>query len=209
MRRSLRIAGALVVLLVALGCALLATDALLLQNAFRSGDTRFASGSLGGDLWRPHQILPLGATGSLLGVHDDVAYREAIRAFVLGRPREQPFRDTDLLALRGQAQDRLQAIVEGDGNARRKAEAANLIGVLGFANAAIDPDQAYSYLSEAIGRFRQAIALDPSRDDAKYNLELALTRIRSTPRPQGQRGPRDTRGGTGGGAGTGEAGSGY
>ena len=209
MKKALRIAAALVVLLVAIGCALVATDVLLLQSGLRSGDTRFASGSLGSDLWRPHQVLPLGATGSLLGVDDDVAYREAVRAFVLGRPREQPFRDPDLLALRGQAQDRLQAIVDGDENAQRKAEAANLIGVLGFANAAIDPDQAYSYLSEAIGRFRQAIAFDPSRDDAKYNLELALTRIKSTPRPQSQRGPRDTRGGTGGGAGTGEAGSGY
>ncbi len=209
MRKPLRIAGALVALVLAVGCALVATDVLLLQSGLRSGDTRYASGSLASDLWRPHQALPFGATGRLLGVDDDVAYREAIRAFVLGRPRGQPFRDTDLLALRGQAQDQLQAIVDGDGNARRKAEAANLIGVLGFANAAIDPDQAYSYLSEAIGRFRQAIAFDPSRDDAKYNLELALTRIKSTPRPQSQRGPRDTRGGTGGGAGTGEAGSGY
>jgi len=208
-RKPLRIAAAAVALVLAVGCALVATDVLLLQNGVRTGDTRFASGSVGKDLWRPHQLLPFGATASLLGVEDDVAYRRAIRAFVLGRPREQPFRDTDLLALRGQAQDELQAIVDGDESAQRKAEAANLMGVLGFANAAIDTDQAYQYLSEAIGRFRQAIAFDPSRDDAKYNLELALTRIKSTPRPQAQRGPRDTRGGTGGGAGTGEAGSGY
>lgn len=209
MRKTLRIGGAAVALVVAIACAALAADVLLLQNGIRSGDTRFASGSLGADLWRPHQILPFGATESLLGVDDDVTYREAIRAFVLGRPREQPYRDTDLLALRGEAQNQLQAVVDGDESAKRKAEAANLIGVLGFANAAIDSDQAYQYLSEAIGRFRQAIALDPSRDDAKYNLELALTRIKSTPRPQSQPGPRDTRGGTGGGAGTGEAGSGY
>jgi hypothetical protein len=208
-RKTLRIAAAAVVLVAALVCALLAADMLLLERGLRSSDTRFASGSLGSDLWQPRQILPLGAAKDLLAVDDDVAYRDAVRAFVLGRPREQAFRTPDLLGQRGHAQDLLQGIVENHQDARRRAEAANLIGVLGFANAAIDPDQAYSYLSEAIGRFRQAIALDPRSDDAKYNLELALTRIKKTSRPSGQRQPRDNRGGTGGGAGTGEANSGY
>ena len=207
--RALRLGAAAVVLVAALAFLLLATDMLLLQRGLRSGDTRFASGSVSADLWSPHQLLPFGAAKSVLAVNDDVAYREAVRAFVLGHPRDEPFRSPDLLGQRGHAQDLLQAILSGDGNAKRRAEAANLIGVLGFANAAIDPGQAYIYLSEAIGRFRQAIALDPGGDDAKYNLELALTRIKGTPRPSGQKQPRDTRGGTGGGAGTGDAGSGY
>jgi hypothetical protein len=208
-RKALRIVGAAVVVLAAVACALLAADFLLLERGMRSSDTRFASGSLASDLWQPHQILPFGAAKELLAVDDDVAYRDAVRAFVLGRPREQAFRTPDLLGERGQAQDLLQSIVESHQDAKRRAEAANLIGVLGFANAAIDPDQAYSYLSEAIGRFRQAIALDPGSDDAKYNLELALTRIKKTPKPSGQKQPQDNRGGTGGGAGTGDAGSGY
>lgn len=209
MRRALRIALGIVLAVAAVACLLLATDVLLIQRGLRSGDTRFASGSVSATLWSPRQLLPFSAARSLLAVKDDVAYRDAVRAFVLGRPRDQPFRSPDLLGQRGHARELLQAVAAGDTNARRRAEAANLIGVLGFANAAIDPDQAYNYLSESIGRFRQAIALDPSSDDAKYNLELALTRIKKTPKPSGQKQPQDNRGGTGGGAGTGEAGSGY
>ena len=209
MRRALRIFAAAAAVVVAVAFTVLAADLLLLQRGLTSGDTRFASGSLSADLWTPHQLVPFGAARSLLAVDDDVAYRDAVRAFVLGRPRDQPFRSPELLGQRGHAQDLLQTIVQSDQNAKRRAEAANLIGVLGFANAAVDPDQAYSYLSEAIGRFRQAIALYPAGDDAKYNLELALTRIKKTPKPSGQKQPRDNRGGTGGGAGTGDAGSGY
>jgi hypothetical protein len=208
-KRTLRIFAAAAAVVAAIACTLFAADVLLLQRGMSSGDTRFASGTLSADLWRPRQLVPFGAARSMLAVNDDVAYRDAIRAFVLGRPRDQPFRTPELLGQRGHARDLLQAVVESHQNAKRRAEAANLIGVLGFANAAIDPDQAYSYLSEAIGRFRQSIALDPRSDDAKYNLELALTRIKKTPKPSGQKQPRDSRGGTGGGAGTGDAGSGY
>jgi hypothetical protein len=208
-RTFLRIAAAALVLVVGLGFALLATDVVLLHRGLGSGDTRFASGSLAGNLWKPRQLVPLGAAQRLLGTEDDLAYRQAVRAFVLGRPRDEPFQSPDLLGQRGHAQDLLQAIVDGDGNVQRRSDAANLIGVLGFANAAIDPEQAYGYLSEAIGRFRQAVSLDPANDDAKYNLELALTRIEHTPRPNGRQQQRDSRGGTGGGAGTGDAGSGY
>lgn len=209
MRRALRLAAGALVAVAALACLLLATDVLLLQRGLRSGDTRFASGSLSADVWTPRQLLPFGAAEKLMAVDDDIAYREAVRAFILGRPRESAFRTPDLLGQRGHAQDLLQAIATSDAEARRRAQAENLIGVLGFANAAIDPDQAYTYLSEAIGRFRRAIALDPSNDDAKYNLELALTRLETTPKPSGQKQPQDSRGGAGGGAGTGDAGSGY
>jgi hypothetical protein len=207
--RILRIVVATVAVVAAVALALLAADMFLVQRSMSSSDTRFASGSLSASLWRPHQLLPFGATKSLLSVDDDVAYREAVRAFVLGRPRDEPFQSPDLLGQRGHAQDLLQAIVESKQDPKRRAEAANLIGVLGFANAAVDPDQAYNYLSEAIGRFRQAITLDPASDDAKYNLELALTRIKKTSKPAGQKQPQDNRGGTGGGAGTGDANSGY
>jgi hypothetical protein len=208
-KRYLRLVAAAAAAVAAVGCALLATDVLLVQRAMGSGDTRFATGSLAGSLWRPHQLVPYGAAEALLSVDDDVAYRQAVRAFVLGRPRDEPFRSPGLLGQRGHAQDLLQKILEGKGDAKRRAEAANLIGVLGFANAAIDPGQAYTYLAEAIGRFRQAIALDPASDDAKYNLELALTRIKKTSRPRDQMQPRGPRSGSGSGAGTGDPGTGY
>jgi hypothetical protein len=208
-RGALRIAAALVLAAVALVAVLLATDLLDWKGRMSGGDTRFASGSLAANLWQPKQLLPYGTARSVLGLEDDLQYREAVRAFVLGHPREQPYADTDILGARGHARDLLEAIVDGGGDPGRRSQAANLIGVLGFANAAIDPDQAYSYLTESAGWFRRAIALDPQSDEPKYNLELTLSRLENTRPPRNQRQQRDTRGGTGSGAGAGEPGSGY
>ena len=209
MRATVRIGIAAVLAAVAFVAVLLATDVLDWRSRIDAGDTRFASGSVAANLWRPHQLLPFGVAKSLLGVQDDLTYREAVRAFVVGRPREQPYGDTDLLGARGHAREPLEAIVDGVGDPSRRSEAASLIGVLGFANTAIDPDQSYSYLTESVTWFRRAIALDPENDNAKYNLELALSRLKNVKPPPNQRPPKGAKGGAGSGAGTGEPGSGY
>jgi hypothetical protein len=208
-RAALRIGIAAVLLLGAVFVTLLATDLVDWKGRIDAGDTRFASGSVSTNLWEPHQLVPFGAARSLLGLQDDVAYREAVRAFVVGRPREQPYGDTDLLGARGHARELLEPIVDAPGDRSRRSEAANLIGVLGFANTAIDPDQAYSYLTESVRWFRRAIDLDAMNDDAKYNLELALSRLRNVKPPPNQKPPKGSKGGAGSGAGTGEPGSGY
>lgn len=209
MRSFVRIGLAAVLAVVAVLALLLATDLLEWKSRITAGDTRFASGSVTSNLWEPRQLVPFGTARSALGVQDDLTYREAVRAFVLGRPREQPYGDTELLGARGHARELLEPIVDGTGDAHRRSAAANMIGVLGFANTAIDPDQAYSYLTEAVTWFRRAIALDPANDDAKYNLELALSRLKNVKPPPNQKPPQGGKGGGGSGAGSGEPGSGY
>lgn len=209
MRAVVRVGVAAALALAAIVATLLATDLLDWRSGISAGDTRFASGSLASNLWEPRQLVPFGTARSLLGVQDDLSYREAVRAFVLGRPREQPYGDTELLGARGHARELLEPIVDRPGDPSRRSEAANMIGVLGFANAAIDPDQAFTYLTEAVTWFRRAIALDAENDNAKYNLELALSRLKNVKPPPNQKPPKGTKGGGGSGAGTGEPGSGY
>lgn len=209
MNVPVRIAVAAVCLVLGVAAALLATDVLRWQSRIAADDTRLEAGSTESDLWKlPRPFLP-GAAESLLGLGDDLAYRRALREFALGRPREETFSDTQVISQRGRAQERLGEIVNSHQPLSRRAAAANLMGVLGFANAAIDPSQAPAYLESAVASFRQAIALDPSNADAKYNLELALTRLPPARQAAGQSPAPKSQGGSGSGAGSGRAGSGY
>ena len=69
--------------------------------------------------------------------------------------------------------------LEGRGDApAARALGSNLVGVLAFENAALDPPSAAVHVPAAAGAFRDAIRLDPANDDAKFNLELVLTLAR-------------------------------
>ena len=209
MRRRLTIAVAALLLVVGAACSVLAVDALSWRSSMRSDDLRFVAFPAKSDLWSPRELGPFGTTKALLEVDDDLAYRRALQAFVLGQPRVERYSDTDLIGRRGRAQELLAGIVDSEQSKSRRSSAANLIGVLGFANAAIDSTDAPSYLNAAIAEFRRAIALDPQNADAKYNLELALSRLAGIKRPPDAGSPSQPRGGAGSGAGAGREGSGY
>lgn len=209
MSTRLRVAAAVLCLLVGTFAVLLATDVLRWHGSMRSGDTRFEAGSSRASLWSVPHAFTFGVGKAVAGVNDDLSYRTALREFARGLPRSERASDTEIIAQRGKAQEQLAAIASGTQDPRLRAAASNLTGVLGFANAAIDPSQAPTYLTDSIARFREAIALDPDNADAKHNLELALARIGPAKRASGQSKPRTTRGGTGSGSGAGEPGSGY
>ena len=59
-----------------------------------------------------------------------------------------------------------------------RALGSNLVGVLAFESAALDPASAAVHVPAAAGAFRDAIRLDAANDDAKFNLELVLTLAR-------------------------------
>lgn len=204
-----RLLLAAICLLAGAAFILLATDARRWQSRMQSGDTRFAFAPARSDLWAPAQLIPFGTAKALLQLDDDLAYRRALQVFMLGQPRDQPFSDAEVIGRRGQAQELLVDVVERDNDPGRRAAAANLIGVLGFANAALDDSQARAYLNAAIENFRAAISIDPENADAKYNLELALARLQAAERAAGAQARRDTRSGSGAGAGTGQPGTGY
>jgi hypothetical protein len=205
----LRIAAAIGLLLVGTVAILLATDVLRWQSSMSSGDTRFAAGSSSRALWRVPHAFTFGAGKSVAGLDDDVSYRTALREFARGLPRSERSSNTEIISQRGKAQEELAAIASGTQDPRLRAAASNLIGVLVFANAAIDPGQGPTYLADSIGRFRTAIALDPDNADAKHNLELALARMGPAKQAAGQSKPKTKQAGKGSGGGAGDPGSGY
>jgi hypothetical protein len=148
----------------------------------------------------------------LLGVHDDVAFRNALALYraALPNPNEQQqFEyDRELPAKRIRAQHALTAVSVDDPDPQVRSRAMNMLGILlRSAPTPTDPAQQRTQILEVIGLFRSAVKLDPSDDDAKLNLELVLRDPQTEqfvgPDPGGTAGEGQRNGGVG------EAGQGY
>ena len=118
----------------------------------------------------------------MLGASDDFKHRRAVQRFWRGGADRPPTRPASPSALRRRRRWRLsrRPAVRGD------AEVANLLGVLALLT---PPDQAErtQVVRAAGAAFRRAIVLDPSIDDAKFNLENVL-RLEADLRRRGQGG---------------------
>jgi hypothetical protein len=214
MRAALRTYGlpAAVVVACVLGALVsfsLAHDVLSLRATIARDDVRYRAAP-SEVLWSPRQLVPGGVARTLMGVDDDLLYRRALRATRLSHPEQPGFSDASYVVNRNEATAWLTDIVLHDSSATRRSAAANLLGVLSFADAIGDYSNRGRLLASAAGRFRQAIALDPANDDAKLNLELTLSRAKGLELSESGGGTNPAPGGKGAkGAGAGEAGSGY
>ena len=204
-RTALRIGGAVVVLLAAALFVAVAIDAHAWGTRMPADDLRFRHDALSKNLWEPEQRTPLHLTQHALGVGNDLDYRNALRAFRVGRPLD-PLTNTATAARRVKAQIALQDFIEHSNNDIRRSQASNLVGVLAFAAATQDVSQRITFLNNAIAAFRTAIELDPTNDDALFNLEYALGQLKEA--ADQQAGP-NKRVGQQGGAGLAEPGHGY
>jgi hypothetical protein len=196
---------ALVCLAGAAFFVLLALDARAWGTRIAADDLRFRHQTTGVHLWQRTDLAPFGAARSLLGIDDDLLYRRGLLAFRVGRPRE-PLFVQGITTQRIRAQIALEKYYDQTHNARRKAQAANLIGILGFAAATQDAGQRITFLNDAVSSFEHSMQLNPGDEDAYYNLELALDQLKEAGEQQAGSGKRV--GGTGG-AGLRDAGHGY
>jgi hypothetical protein len=196
---------ALVCLAGAVFFVLLALDARAWGTRIAADDLRFQHQTNGVHLWQRTDLAPFGAARSLLGIDDDLLYRRGLLAFRAGRPREPMFVQS-VTTQRIRAQIALEKYYDRTTDPVRKAQAANLIGVLGFAAALQDSGQRATFLNDAVASFEHAMQLDPGDEDAYYNLELALDQLKESGEQQAGSGKRV--GGTGG-AGLRDAGHGY
>ena len=208
MRRVVAILGAVACFVLAGVLLLTALDVARWQSALESGDVRYRAAPQEDDLWQPAQTVPFGAAESLLGVDDDVDFREALRALRLAGVAQAESSDPRLALRRSEARSLMAAIAEGDADRWRRSRAMTLLGVISFASALSDSQDQESLQRDALARFRGAIELEPDNDEAKANLELALRRDAEAGESGG--GDDPTPGGQGArGAGAGEAGGGY
>jgi hypothetical protein len=208
MKRTATIAGALVCFALAAGLTLLALDVSRWRTAVDHGDVRYrvAPGEPG--LWETDETVPFHAARSLLGVEDDVAFREALRALSLAGIAAPDVSDPNLAVRRSEARALVAAVAETKGESRRRSRAMSLLGVLSFASAIAEPQDQGPLLQDALARFRSALELDPDNAEAKANLEIGLQRAEEAGESGGGQNP--TPGGQGAqGAGAGQAGSGY
>jgi hypothetical protein len=202
---ALRAGAAAFCIAAAVLLVLLALDARAWSSRIAADDLRYRREPSTAGLWQLHELSPFGSDRRLLAIDDDLAYRRALREFRIGRPLEAVF-GTAITTHRVRAQIRLTDFEHAGGNAKRRSQAANLLGVLGFAMATQDVGQRVTFINNAITSFRDAIALDPGNDSALYNLEYALDQLKGSGEQQASGKERP---GQRGNAGLKETGHGY
>lgn len=206
MRREL--VGAAAALVAAVLLALVAADALGLDDSLAADDARFASAPLSEGLWDEAGILPFDASQAILAFGDDLAYRRAVSLYVRSRPGEPTSLNPRRETLRAEAQRALAAISREDGDARRRSQAAMLLALLALGRGDLftSAEERLQVLRGAVGNLQIAVELDPENADAKRNLELVLSSVGEPPSGATDAGGT---GDTGDTAGVGRAGTGY
>jgi len=207
LRRFVPLAAGLVVVGLALLLAVAAEDARTWPQRLREGDVRYRAVPEAGEPW-PESSRSVRA---VLGVDDDLRFRRALWAY---RVSEQRVRETEQefggAELRAQIETLLGGLAESDPEPARRSSAATMLGVLAYGEYRRNSRGGSLFLQRSLQSFREAIQLDPSNDDAKFDLELLLELVASS---QGETG--GSAGGPGGpetdvgGAGITRPGEGY
>jgi hypothetical protein len=187
---------------------LLAADLRRWPHRLAADDARFRAAPSHRDLWQGDALLPWDPARAVLAVDDDLAYRHALQLFWLSRLGADQFSRPELADVRARAQQQLTALARTAPDRRVRSQAANLLGValLGTPGP-VDQTARGTVLQQGVVDLQEAVRLDPTNDDAKLNLELAL---RDT-NVQGQLGGTGASGGSRGGraSGAGNVGTGY
>ena len=174
LRRSVPLAGALVLLGLAAAFVLLAVDVRAWQGTLKRDDVRFTALHSRPDFWSSPAILPGDPARTLLGLGDGLAYRRALQSFWLSEIGVARAGSGSLTEIRVATQEHLQALVDHARTGAERSGAANLLGVMTITTPAADNATQAQTLLRAAAFFRQAIVDDPTNYPAKINLELVL-----------------------------------
>jgi hypothetical protein len=206
--KALRIVVAALALALACVAVLLASDVGRWRSQLTAGDRATASDPTADVDWTPSTRLPFDPAQRLVGLGDDIALRQAIRAYVIAARTGKGFDNGQARAVR---RDEAESALEGvilHGSPLQVARADVLLGVLAFGTSSAPVGVAQPG-QRSVDAFSEAARLDPSDTTAKFDLELALRALA----PVGTRpGSNPSAGGQGHGnkgAGAGLPGSGF
>lgn len=196
--------------------AALAVDVARWRTGLPADDVRFRTAEPAAGLWQPRRLVPLAAADRLLGIRDDLAFREMLRDLRASRIRSAIVSDAGLALVRTATADELSAIATHDPDPRLRSRASTILGVLSviawtsLPSAGETERDRTELLLGAIADFEEAVALDPGNDDAKFNLQVLLQRAEGLIPTEASAGKNPLPGGRGSrGAGAGSAGGGY
>lgn len=176
--RRLSFVAALLLLVLAVVAALLASDVRAWHRTISGDDALFAVAPAKAT-WNASTRLPYSLAERALGLEDDIAARRAITLFRRTVGVQQQL-DGQSQAQRGLAESALAGIAR-DPNRMRASQAETLLGVLVFTDLAPGTDPfhpstgpAPDQVQEAVMDFQNAVRDDPGNLTAKYDLELVI-----------------------------------
>lgn len=204
-------AAAVVAVVLAVFLAAVAVDVARTRDALGAGDVRYQAGSTDRELWTASTIAPTALSRAVLGLQDDAEFRRALQAVRDAELDDRTVSDPRVALARNEAIVRLEAIAATPRYGRvRRSRAAGLLGVLGLSRLHTEAQDPAAILEATVDTLRLALELDPANDEAKFNLELALTRGRAMQLAEAGGGANPSPGGSGAkGAGSGDPGTGY
>ena len=172
----LRIPIALAALAAAVIAALLAADLRGWRDAVSSGDASFVE-QPGSATWTSSAILPFNVARGILGISDQLAFRQAAQSFVAVHALGNGF-DNGYSEARTRADlEILLASLAGGPNRARDSIADNLLGILAFPDSQTRGTSQPAPVERAVADFQAAVQLDPGNADAKFNLEWLLRQL--------------------------------
>jgi hypothetical protein len=209
-KRAVLLGGVAVCLLLAVFLVVVAVDVVRSRQALASGDDRYMSAPRDGSLWEPGALGASTISRKVLGVDDDLAFREAVRALRLSQRDDPSDASPEAVLRRAKAQKLLEDVIADDSDAGRRSRAMSLLSVLLLSTPAADREERATIQRIALEHLKKAIEIDPTNDEAKYNLEVVLRRRAGVQNVQGGPTPNPSGGqGRSRGAATGPPGEGY
>ena len=206
MSRRTRVALIAVSLLLATGAAglaFLAVDVAGARSALRHGDSAFPSRPTDAS-WSDRSAAFGGLARALLGIGDDIRYRQALQLY-RGIPSSAASFDNgeSRRVARGIAQAALSRVEQSDRIPARASRAATLLALLALSGGGAGATD------QALAELQNAVRLDAKNADAKFDLELLLRMLVAHGVRQGQGSGAAGRSSGHRGAGLGTPGQGY